>query len=133
MTVVKALLSWFLLLVLMFGNGVARVSVLQPRLGEDAARQVASLAGLAIVLAFSFLFVRWQARASRRPLLLVGVVWLALTLAFELGFGRYVLGMGWRALLADYDLLHGRLWPLVLLATLLGPWLWGIALGRRRG
>jgi hypothetical protein len=143
---VKAFLAWFVLLVLMFGNGVVRVGVLQPRLGEDVARRIASLTGVAIVLAFSGLFVRGLVTPMRGALaprgsvgsfagglLGVGALWLALTLAFEFGFGHYLSGMSWQALLADYDLLHGRLWPLVLIATLLGPWLWGLALGRRRG
>ena len=130
MRVVKALLAWFVLLVLMIGNGILRVNVLQPRLGEAAARQVASLTGVAIILAFSHLFVRWQAGATRRQLLQAGGLWLALTIVFEFLFGHYVSGMSWQALLADYNIFRGRLWPLILLAALLGPWLWGFVLSR---
>jgi hypothetical protein len=57
----------------------------------------------------------------------VGLFWLVLTVTFEFLFGRYVAGASWEALLADYDVLRGRLWPLVLLTTLLAPSLWGIA------
>ena len=51
----------------------------------------------------------------------VGIAWLALTVAFEFGFGRYVAHTSWRELLADYDLRKGRLWPLVLAWIMLGP------------
>jgi hypothetical protein len=55
-----------------------------------------------------------------------------LTLAFEFSFGRYVSGLSWRTLLADYDLSQGRLWPLLLLTTLLAPWLVGHARAGKR-
>jgi hypothetical protein len=120
----SAAAAWLLLLVVMFTNGIVRVTVLQPRLGEEPARRVATLVGVALVLAFSGAYVRWSGPRASRELLLVGALWLALTLAFEFGFGR-ASGKTWAELLADYDLARGRLWPLVLVATLLGPWAWG--------
>ncbi len=123
--------AWLVLLVIMFTNGIVRVAVLQPRLGEDVARRTASLIGVGLVAAFSGAYVRLSGLRAPRALLLVGVVWLAFTLAFEFGFGR-ASGKSWSALLADYDLLHGRLWPLVLAATLLSPWAWGRLLERTR-
>jgi hypothetical protein len=112
------------LLVLMFSNGIARVTVLEPWLGEEPARRVATIVGVGIVLAFSRLYVRRAGAGAPREWLAVGVVWLALTLAFEFGMGL-VAGRSWAEMLVDYDLTRGRLWPLVLVATLLGPWAWG--------
>ena len=119
---VRAALTWLLLLLAMMANGCLRVLVLQPRLGEDAARQVASLSGILLILALTRVLPRTQ-----EPLA-VGLVWLVLTLAFESGLGR-LSGASWAELCADYDLPRGRLWPLVLLATLFAPWLWS---GRER-
>jgi hypothetical protein len=61
----------------------------------------------------------------------VGAAWLASTVAFELVFGHFVSGLSWSALLADYDIMRGRLWSLILVSVSLGPWLWG-AVRRRR-
>jgi ABC-type glycerol-3-phosphate transport system permease component len=47
----------------------------------------------------------------------IGTIWLILTVAFEFFFGRYVGNHPWSRLLADYNLLAGRLWGLVLLAV----------------
>lgn len=47
---VKAGVAWLILFVIMFTNGAIRVLVLQPRSGEDLARQVASLSGVMLVL-----------------------------------------------------------------------------------
>jgi hypothetical protein len=44
-----------------------------------------------------------------------------LTLAFEFLAGHYLFGHPWATLLADYNLARGRIWLLVLVATLLGP------------
>ncbi len=122
----KSLAMWLVLLVAMMGNGFFRGLVLQPRLGEDAARQLASLLGMGIIVAIAAPFVRGLGTPGSADLLGVGLLWLVLTVAFELLFGHYVTGATWETQLADYDLLRGRLWPLVLLTTLLAPWLCGL-------
>jgi hypothetical protein len=121
----KAVLMWIVLLVAMFCNGTLRVLVLQPFLGEDMARQWASLSGVCVIGVLSFFFVRACPDARQRQLLGVGATWLVLTLAFEFLFGHFVSGASWAALLADYDVRRGRLWILVLVATFLAPWVWG--------
>jgi hypothetical protein len=130
---VKAVLAWLLLLAVMFVNGAVRVLLLQPWLGEDLARQSASLTGVTLVLLVSWLLVRVSQEASISQLWWVGVGWLAATVAFEVLFGHYLSGMSWDALLADYDVLRGRLWPLVLVSVCFGPRLWGAAVRRRHG
>jgi hypothetical protein len=125
----RALLMWLLMAAVMFVNGALRALVLQPRLGEVAARQVATGLGVFIVFAFAFAFVRRFAVSATGELLLVGGVWLVLTLAFEFGLG-YLTGMSWEAMLADYNLLRGRLWPLIPLSALVAPWFWGALVSR---
>jgi hypothetical protein len=67
-------------------------------------------------------FVRHiRPRYSLTDLWLVGLLWLALTLAFELLFFHYAAGKPWEVLLADYDVLQGRIWVVVPLAELFGP------------
>ena len=57
----------------------------------------------------------------RDALVKLGLFWTILTMAFEFLFGHYVMGHSWDALWADYNVLQGRLWPLVLIVTLFGP------------
>ncbi|HWC29335.1 MAG TPA: hypothetical protein VG845_04550 [Dehalococcoidia bacterium] len=127
----KATLAWLLLFVVMFANGAIRVLVLQPQLGEDLARQVASLSGVALVLLVSWLFVRASPGARPAQLWWVGVAWFGATVAFEFLFGRFVSGLSWQALLADYNVLRGRFWSLILVSVCLGPWFWGTVSARR--
>jgi hypothetical protein len=44
-----------------------------------------------------------------------------LTLAFEFLAGHYLFGNPWSKLLADYNLLRGHIWVLVLITTAFGP------------
>ena len=126
----KAVAMWFVLLVAMFGNGMLRVFLLQPRVGEDTARRAACLTGLMMIFALSGVFVRAVPDASPRQLLKVGTIWLVSTVAFEFLFGHFGAGLSWAELLQEYNLLRGRLWTLVLVGTLTAPWVWGRLLKR---
>jgi hypothetical protein len=128
----RAVLAWFILFAVMFANGAARVAVLQPRLGEDRARQVASLTGVVLVFLISWLFLRATPHATARQFLWIGVGWFGATLAFEFLFGHFVSGLSWSALLADYNILRGRLWLLIVISVCLGPWLCALVGGRGR-
>jgi hypothetical protein len=128
---VPAVLAWLVLAAVMFANGTVRALVLQPRLGEHLARQVATGTGVLIVFAFALAFVRRLGSLSAPQLLKVGLLWLALTLTLEFGMGL-VAGASWEAMLADYDIRRGRLWPLIPASALVAPWFWGAVGAVRR-
>jgi hypothetical protein len=48
-------------------------------------------------------------RLPRRHALSIGLVWLALTVAFEFVFGRLVMHRPWSQLINDYNVIEGRL------------------------
>ena len=103
------------------GNGIAREATFGRSLAEHRAHQLSCATGIAAFAAyFSALQRRWPL-PTRGEALGVGASWLALTVAFELGFGRTVAKLSWQELLADYRLDRGRLWPLVLAWIAAGP------------
>lgn len=125
----RAALVWLLLAVLAIACGILRQLLLAPRLGDAAAHVIGTLAVVALFTAVLWRAVPWVAPAwPARQLLGLGAAWTAATVAFEFGFGRYVIGHPWSRLLADYNFLRGRLWILVLLTILLVP----PVAGRRR-
>jgi hypothetical protein len=67
---------------------------------------------------------------SISDLILIGVIWLIITVAFEFGFFHYVMGKPWETLLADYNVLRGRIWVLVLATVLLGQIIVGTLVSR---
>ena len=60
-------------------------------------------------------------RPDLSQLLGVGVLWLVLTLAFEILFGRFVVGASWQRLAADYNILEGGLLPFGMIVLALSP------------
>jgi len=136
-----ATLTWLCFAALAVGLGTLRVLFLEPLVGEPVAHVLGTLAGCALFLAIIHWFVgRFVGRAALRAaglrargrLLALGLFWTILTIAFEFGFGHYVLGHPWARLLADYNLLAGRLWVLVLLTLYAGPRLSGWVIARWR-
>jgi hypothetical protein len=126
----RAVLTWLLLLVIAVGTAVLREGLLAPQVGPAAAHVIGTLVVVAIFLRVIARSARWIVPGLEPlRLLRLGAGWTAATILFEFGFGRFGMGYPWSRLLHDYNVLEGRVWILVLLTTLLGPWL----LGRRRG
>jgi hypothetical protein len=121
-----ALGMWIILVILAILNGVLRERLISPRVGEQTAHVISTITlicffFIAIYLFFSNLKIDY----SKTDLILVGVFWVIITVAFEFLFGHYVMGHPWSKLLADYNIIKGRLWPLVLLAVFIAPVLFG--------
>ena len=86
--------------------------------------------GSIIILVIALAFVRWIGASRTTGLLGVGVLWLVLTLAFEVSFGRLVVGASWERLAADYNVLEGGLLPFGMVVLLLAPRIAGKLRGR---
>jgi hypothetical protein len=117
----RALAVWCILLAIAFINGTIRVIWIIPRLGDYQGHVVSSLLLSAAIVVVAGATIRWVHPVSTADALLVGIVWLALTLVFEFGAGHYLFGRPWSVLLQDYDLARGRLWILVLVTTAAAP------------
>jgi hypothetical protein len=118
---VRAGAVWFAIMTGAIVNGAFRDLMLAPRLGEPVARALSCFTLASIIVAVTWLTLTWIKPGSMRHAWRIGATWLAMTLIFEFGAGRYLFGTPWRQLLADYDLAAGRLWILVLIATLVAP------------
>jgi hypothetical protein len=98
----RATFVWMLITLLEALQGTAREIWLAPLLGGLRARQIAIVTGCIIIFAVAWLTVRWIAARSRREWWLVGALWVALTISFEIALGR-ILGLGWPRIAADYN------------------------------
>ena len=125
MIIVRALAVWALILVLAILNGALREAVLLPRLGDPAAHLISGALLAACILIVSHLLVPRMGARSARQLVAIGACWFALTLAFEFGFGLLVQSKTWSELLSAYTFRNGNIWPVILLLTLVAPWLVG--------
>jgi len=118
---VRAMLVWAAIVPIAIANGALRVAWIIPRTGEAVGHVVSSITLSLAIVAVAWLAIPWIAPPTRRDAWLVGAAWLAATVAFEFGFGRFVAGKSWSELLADYNVLRGRIWVLVLLTTAAAP------------
>jgi hypothetical protein len=104
-------------------HGVLRTLYLAPLVGDLRARQIGVLVGSALILIIARLVAPWLRARTSRAQLLVGAVWLVLTLLFELILGLVLLGYSWERMALDYDVLRGGLLPFGLVILALAPWL----------
>ena len=126
---VRAVAIWILIAVAETLHGVARTLVVVPILGDRPSRQLGVFVGSAMILGMAWLFVTWIRAMTRPQLLAVGLLWLVLMLAFEIGLGRAV-GSSWERILSDYDPRQGGLMIMGMGVLLLAPLL--AARGRSR-
>ena len=119
--IARAFAVWLVLLAVAFANGFLRVAWLIPSTGDHTGHVISTLMLSAAIALLSWLTIGWIRPATERDALLVGAIWVTLTLAFEFLAGHYLFGNPWSTLLADYNVFDGRIWVLVLATTGLSP------------
>ena len=120
-TILRGVAVWVCIIIVEVLHGIARTVFLAPAVGDFRARQVAVFTGSFLILIVAMLFIRWIRPAHAGEAVSVGIVWLVLTLACEIGFGRYVVHAPWSRIASDYDLLRGGLLPIGLFVLTAAP------------
>jgi hypothetical protein len=121
MVALKALVLWFLILVLAIVNGGLREAVLLSVLPRSTAFITSGILLIACVLIVALLFIKWLGRLGFAQYAGVGLLWLLLTLAFEFAFGLLVRGESLAVLLEAYRFREGNIWPIVLVVVAAAP------------
>ncbi len=119
--VARTVAVWLLLIVAEIAHGILRAILLVPMVGEFRSNQIGVFTGSVIIVVFAYFTIIWIGARRDSSLFLVGFIWLALTVAFEILFGRFVMGLSWERLSADYNVIKGGLMPLGLLVLLFSP------------
>ncbi len=124
---------WLICVVLAILNGTLRNSFITPKVGEHAGHVISTIILIIIIFIVTYIFIKnLKIDYSTIDLLLIGAFWLILTVTFEFIFGHYVVSHPWSKLLADYNILKGRVWSFVLLTNLFAPLLLGSLLKKWR-
>jgi hypothetical protein len=119
----KYVLLWIPMVFIAIANGLVRQAWYGRHLSELRAHQISSLTGLILFGLYIWLSLRWFRPATAAQALVIGFLWLGLTVAFEFLFGHYVAGHSWSQLLRDYNIRAGRLWVMIPLWVTLAPYL----------
>lgn len=117
----RALAIWFALIAAEFVHGIMRALFLVPYVGDFRARQIGVFTGSVLIILVVCIFIRWLHASDTKSLILVGVLWLVLTLAFEFSFGHFVFGRSWGDLASDYDVSQGGLLAFGMIVLIFSP------------
>jgi hypothetical protein len=120
-TIYIHILWWFAFPFVAIFNATIRELFYKKSLGDLVAHQISTATGIIFFgLIFYFIFKKWKIKSLNHAVL-IGLIWLALTILFEFGFGHYIMGNPWQKLLHDYNLAEGRVWSLFLLWITIAP------------
>ena len=118
----KYLAAWLVMLLVSVANGAVRDFTYGRHLNELAAHQLSTAASVLLLGGVIWIFVRLYPPSSGSQAISIGLSWMALTVAFEFLFFHFVGGHSWSGLLANYDILKGRVWVLVPLWLAVAPY-----------
>lgn len=117
----RYILAWLPMVLIAIINAGIREYTYAKFLGELRAHQLSTLTGIFALGLYIWLITSIWPIHSTSQAFIIGFIWLGLTLAFEFLFGHYVMHNPWSKLLADYNILAGRVWIFVLIWTAIAP------------
>jgi hypothetical protein len=110
------------MLLIAIANGALRQLTFAKAMPELRAHQLSTAIGSVLIGIFIWAVLRAWPPASARHALSIGLVWLALTVAFEFVLGRFVMHRPWSQLFHDYNVSEGRVWAVFLIWLTLAPY-----------
>jgi hypothetical protein len=117
----RGIAVWLVIIAVETVHGIIRSVYLVPRIGDVRARQISVFVGSLLIVLLTFLFVRWLRGSTAMHYILVGAMWVVLTVGFEIVLGRFAMGLSWERIASDYNIAEGGLMIFGLLVMLLAP------------
>jgi hypothetical protein len=118
----KYVVAWAPMVVIAVANGAVREAWYGRYVTELRAHQISTGSGLLLLGAYIWVVIRLWPPESPTEAIVVGLIWLILTIAFEFLFGHYVAGHSWSRLFRDYNVVAGRVWTLVVVWVAVAPY-----------
>jgi len=104
-------------------NGIMRENLYGQFMHELSAHQLSTLIGFVLFGVYIWFLTGLIQIESAKHALIIGAMWLALTVVFEFVFGHYIIGHTWGKLFQDYNLVKGRVWSLILIWISIAPYI----------
>ncbi len=121
--IVRYFLAWLPMVLIAIMNGALREGWYGKYIGQLRAHQISTLTGVVFFGAYIWTISRLWPLESGNQALVVGLIWLAMTVCFEFLFGHYAAGHSWSRLLRDYNIFAGRIWVLLLIWVTVAPYI----------
>jgi hypothetical protein len=114
---------WLGMVVLGIFNGAIREKFYGAIMRELSAHQLSTFIGMILFGAYIWILTGIFRIESPKQAIVIGCMWLIMTITFEFVFGHFVMGHPWEKLFHDYNLIQGRVWILVLIWTTIAPYM----------
>ena len=111
------------MVVFAIANGIFRDKILVPNIGHSIALPLSGITLSVLVFLIAYFSVPFFGKNSGTTFLLIGLQWVLMTLFFEFIFGHYAAGKSWKILLQVFNIFKGDLFVIVLLVSLLSPYI----------
>ncbi len=121
MYLIKAFIIWLLIILAESVHGTIRQLFFAPIFGDFPARRIAVVTAMILIFIITYFSIRWINVPSTTSLLVIGSMWIILTVLFEFGLGIYVFEHTWQRMFEDYDILRGGLMGFGLLFMFFAP------------
>ncbi len=121
MFLLRTLAVWLVIIAVETVHGILRTLLLVPMMGDFPARQISVFTGSLLIFGVTLLLINWIAAKTTIQLLIVGVLWVTLTVLFEITLGRLVLDLSWDRITEDYNITRGGLLGFGLLFMAVSP------------
>lgn len=119
----KYILAWFPMIIIAIVNGLFREKFLANRFNELQAHQISTMSMIILFGIYVWVLFKIWFPTSVNQVIIIGLIWLLLTIIFEFLFGHYVAGHSWDKLLNDYNILKGRVWIFALIWISIVPYI----------
>jgi len=116
--------TWFLFMILAIINAIIRNEGYKPLIGDLRAHQLSTFTFIILIFVVTYFVLKFSnLQISDKEAILLGFLWLMMTITFEFIAGHFIFGNPWEKLIADYNILQGRIWILVLITILFSPYI----------
>jgi len=119
--IIKYFLLWLPMIAIAFANAALRELIFLKHFSEFRAHQLSTITLIILCSVFVWLVSPALHIQNNKQALLIGFVWVLLTVAFEFSLGRLT-NKSWEYLLRDYNIFAGRIWLLFLITLFLLPY-----------
>ena len=119
----KATGIWLIIVVAAIFNGVMREKMFTPILGSQFSLPLSGITLSLLIFIISYFLVPFIGRHRGQVFVLVGLLWVVLTLSFEYSFGYFVSGKSLPEINEVFNLADGNLFAVAVISSAVAPWL----------
>ena len=123
MRITRIIGIWAMLAGLLFWNGVLGFGIFNPLLGREAGEMMTAFIAMGIIFAAARPFLLEEPELSKSQAIRVSVLWVALTVLFEITLGRLAHHVS-PLMTPEFGMWDGPFWPLIVLSAGTAPITW---------